>query len=97
MYWRSKGINIRSYLDDFLLLIAGYDDGCLLVILVEEDMRRAGLAINWDKGDNTSKHERRHLGFDVDIANESFKIPIARWEALWEDASAILNSKGSRV
>ena len=63
----------------------------------KEDMRRVCLAINWDRRDDTPKHEWRHLGFDVDLANGLFKVPIARWQALREDASAILNSKGSRV
>ncbi len=75
----------------------GYYAGCLLAKIVKEDMRRAGLAINWDKSDDISKHERRHLGFDVDLVNGLFKIPIARWETLREDALAILSSKGNRV
>jgi len=97
MYWRSKGIDILPYLDDFLLLLIGYDGGCLLAQIIKDDMRRAGLTINWDKRDDTPKHERRSLGFDVDLANGLFKIPIGRWEALREDAAAILNSKGTRV
>ena len=96
MYWKSKGINIIPYLEDFLILIMGYDVGCLLAKIVKEAMRRAGLAINWDKSDDTPKHERRHLGFDVDLADGLFKIPIAKWEALREDTSSVLNSKGSR-
>jgi hypothetical protein len=97
IYWRSKGIYILPYLDDFWILIMGYYAGCLLAKIVKEDMRRAGLAINWDKSDDISKHERRHLGFDVDLVNGLFKIPIARWETLREDALAILSSKGNRV
>ena len=37
MFWRSRGINILPYLDDFLFLIMGYDAGCLLAKIVEED------------------------------------------------------------
>ncbi len=75
----------------------GYYAGCLLAKIIKEDMRRAGITINWDKIDDISKHERRHLGIDVDLANGLFKIHIARWEALREDASSILSSEGNQV
>ena len=75
MYWGSKGINILPYLDDSLFLIMGYDAGNFLAKVVKEDMRRAGLTINWNKNDDIPKHERRHLGFDVDRANGLFKYP----------------------
>ena len=97
MYWRSKGTNILPYLDDFLILMMGYDVGCLLANIVKEEMHRAGLAISWDISDDKHKHEQTHLGFDVDLANGSFKIPIAEWEALREAAVAILNLKGTQV
>jgi hypothetical protein len=60
-------------------------------------MRRAGLAINQSKSDGTPKHDRVHLRFDVDLAAGLFKDPLTRWEALRDDALAILNSKGTRV
>ena len=59
-------------------------------------MRRTGLAINNDKSDGKPKHDRVHLGFDVDQTAGLFKVPITRWEALRADAAAILNSKGPR-
>ena len=97
MFWRYKGINILSCWDDFLFLIMGFDAGCLLAEISKEDMRREGLAINWEKSYYMPKHERRHLGFDVDLANELFKIPVARWEAIREHTYAILTLNGSRV
>jgi hypothetical protein len=97
MYWRTKRIKILPYLDDFIFLIMGYDVECLLAEIVEEDMCRAGLAINREKSDGTPKHNRVHLGLDVDLAAGLFKVPLARWEALRADAAAILNSKGTRV
>ena len=66
--------------------------------IIKEDMRRASsCTINWDKSDDTHRHEQIHLGFNVDLANGLFKIPIAKWEDLREDAAAIHYSKGSRV
>ena len=52
MHWRGKGINILPYLDDLLFLICGFEVGIRLARIVEEDMRLAGLSINWDKSDN---------------------------------------------
>jgi len=75
----------------------GYDAGCLLAAIVEEDMRRAGIAINRSKSDGTPKHDRVHLKFNVAMAAGLFKVPITRWEALRADAAAILNSRGTRV
>ena len=76
MFWRSRGISILPYLDDFLFLIMGYDAGCLLAKIVEEDMHCAGLAINQTKSDGTPKHDRVHLGFDVELAAGLFKVPL---------------------
>ncbi len=76
----------------------GYDAGCLLTTFVEEDMRRAGLSINWDVIDGIPKHERLHLWFDVELFAGLFKARIARWEALRNDAAAmLLNCKGTSV
>jgi hypothetical protein len=72
MFWRSKEINILLYLDYFLFLIMGFDAGYLLAKIVKEGMRREGLTINRDKSDYMPKHERRHVGFDVDLANGFF-------------------------
>ena len=76
MFWRSKGINILPYLDDLLFLICGYDAGIRLRSIIEEDMRLAGLSINWDKSDNVPLQERIHLGFIVNLAEGLFKIPV---------------------
>ena len=97
MYWRARGINIIPYLDDFLFLIMGYDAGCLLATIVEEDMPRAGLDINRAKGDGAPKHDRVNLRFNVDLAAGLIKVRITRWEALRAVAAAILNSRGTRV
>jgi hypothetical protein len=78
MYWRARGISILPYLHDFLFLVMGYDVGCLLATIYEDDMRRASLTINQAKSDGTPKHERSHLGFDVDLVAGLFKVPITR-------------------
>jgi len=53
-------------MDDLPFLIFGYK---ARLAFFEEDMRLAGLLINWDKSDGTLLHRRLHLDFiDVDIA-----------------------------
>ena len=78
MYWRAKGINILSYLDDLMFLITGYNACNLLARIVEEYMRLAGMLINWDKSGNEPLHERLHLGFVVDLTHGLFKVPPTR-------------------
>jgi hypothetical protein len=97
MYWRGKGINIFPYLDDLLFLIYGYEAGIKLARIVEEDMRLAGLSINWDKSDNIPLQERVHFGFLVNLAEDLFKVPITRWESLHKDITSILISHNGRV
>jgi hypothetical protein len=76
MYWKGKGINILPYLDDLLFLIYGYEAGINLARIIEEDMRLAGLSINWDKSDNIPLQERVHLGFLVNLAEGLFIVSI---------------------
>ena len=72
MYWRAKGNNIIPCLDDLLFLIFGYKACLDMARIAGEDMRLAGLTINWDKSECTPLHERLHLGFDVDLASGVF-------------------------
>ena len=97
MYWRARGINILPYLDDLLVMITGCEACRTLARIVEEEMRLAGLTINWEKSDGTPLQERIHLGFVVNLAEGLFKVPIRRWEALTVSVGLILSSKGVRV
>ncbi len=57
MYWRARGINILFYLDDLLFMITGCEACRALARIVEEDMRLAGLSINWEK---TMEHRHKN-------------------------------------
>ncbi len=43
------------------------------------------------------RNSRRQLGFDVDIAEGKFQVPIDRWEALRDSVNALLNARKGRV
>jgi hypothetical protein len=84
-------------LDDLLFLICSYEAGIRLRSIIEEDMRLAGLSINWDKSDNVPLQERIHLGFIVNLAEGIFKIPVTILESLHKEIESILNSQNGRV
>ena len=46
-----------------------YDAFLDLARIVKEDIRLAGLTINWDKSDGNPLHECLYLGFDVDLVS----------------------------
>ncbi len=95
MYRRTKDINIILYLDDLLFLITGCEACRRLARIVEEDMHRAGLTINWEKSDGNLWQERLHLGFVV--SEGFFKVPFHRWEALRTSDEKIISAKDVRV
>ncbi len=59
-------------------MITGCEACRTLARIVEEDMRLAGLSINWEKNDGTPSQERIHLGFVIILADGLFKVPIRR-------------------
>ncbi len=61
MYWRAKGITILPYLDYLLFIFTSCEACRRSSRIVEEDMRLAGLTINWEKSDGIPLQERIHL------------------------------------
>jgi hypothetical protein len=64
---------------------------------VEGDMCNAGLQINVPKCGTIPHHKRRQLGFDVDLAEGLFTVPLERWEALQSKTNAIMSARNGRV
>ena len=64
---------------------------------MRKEFYSAGLIINVPKYYLTPSLMLRQLGFDVDMAEGKFRVPVDRWEALqfWNDS--ILSAKGGRV
>jgi len=55
-------------------------------------MLNAGLQINVPQCGTIPQHKRRQLGFDVDLADGLFTMPLERWEALQSKTDAILSA-----
>ena len=64
---------------------------------VESDMFNAGLQINVPKRGTIPQHKRCQLGFDVDLAEGIFTVPLERWEALQSKTDAIMSARNGRV
>jgi len=56
-------------------------------------MFNAGLHINVPKCGTIPQHKRCQLGFDVDLAEGLFTMPIERWKALQSKIDAILSTR----
>jgi hypothetical protein len=64
---------------------------------MEADMFNAGLHIHVPKCGTIPQHKRRQLGFDVNLAEGLFTLPLERWEALKSKTDAILSARNGRV
>ncbi len=57
----------------------------------------AGFIINEPKCNLDPALCLRQLGFDVDMGEGKFRVPVDRWEALQSKTDAILSARGGRV
>ena len=71
---------------------------CLLLCRrVRKDFFDAGLIINEPKCQNEPALCLHQLGFDVDMGEGKFRVPVDRWEALQAKADVILAARGGRI
>ena len=82
MYWRRSGISVLPYLDDFFFTKKGKQACLQLCLRLQKDFFSAGLIINVPKCCLTPALVLRQLGFDVDMGEGKFRVPVDRWEAL---------------
>ncbi len=68
-----------------------------LCLRVRKDFFAAGLIINVPKCCLTPALVLRQLGFDVDMGEGKFRVPVDRWEALQSLTDSILSARGGRV
>ena len=97
MYWRRCGIRVLPYLDDLFFPKKGVRACRFVGIRIDGDCFKAGLLIHFEKSSMIPLLERKHLGCEVDIGAEYFRVPADRWEALQFSTDALLIAKGGRV
>jgi hypothetical protein len=97
MYWRKSGISVLPYMDDLFFSRKGEQVCLRLFLRVWKDFFSAGISINMPKCCLTPAPVLRQLGFDVDMAEGKFRVPVERWEALQSLIDFILSAIGGRV
>ncbi len=65
--------------------------------MVIQDLFLAGFIINEPKCSLDPALCLQKLGFNVDMGEGKFRVPIDRWEALQSKTDAILSAKGGRI
>ena len=87
-HWRSKGIHVHAYLDDFLA--GGFTDGSVhtpghavaVRLQILKDLTNAGFLLSAKKAQLTLVRSIRHLGMIVDFKEKVFTPPYDKFEAL---------------
>ena len=97
IYWKKGSINVLRYMYDFFFSKKGKQACLLLCRRVQKDFFDAGLIINESKCGLDPALCLRQLGFDVDMGEGEFRVPVGRWEALQSKTDAILTARGGRV
>ena len=80
IYWRKGGICVLPYLDDLFFSKKGKQPCLLLCQRVRKDFFDVGRIINEPKCNLNQAICLRQLGFDVDMGEEKFRVPVDRWE-----------------
>ena len=94
-HFRSKGVRVVAYIDDFLFLVPGNNLQLAATIrhLVLNTFTAAGLEINLDKSHLDFTHILQHLGFMIDLRLGVFLVPPDRWSKLQSLLSVALSSR----
>ncbi len=95
--FEEEGISVLPYLDDFFFSKKGKQARLQLCRKVGKDFFDAGLIKNVPKCTLDPALCLRQLGFDVDMGEGKFRVPVDRWEALQSKTDAILAARGGRV
>ena len=72
--WRADGIRVLIYLDDWLILARPYEVTQIRARILE-DCKAAHVAINWQKNSLNGVTQLTHLGVDIDLHRNCFKVP----------------------
>ena len=91
--WREQGIRCTMFLDDGIQAAETYERAYLQGNRQKQDMKKAGLTINFEKSNFTPVQQGSWLGFDIDTAALKLYVPKAKIEHLIN----LLNSLSSSL
>lgn len=77
-FWRTDGIRLMVYLDDWCFMAESVEEAERLVTLITAQMKKAGLLINAGKSVLKPQQRLKLLGFWIDTVEGSFRIPEER-------------------
>ena len=95
--WRSMGLKVILYLDDGICFAKSEEASSKASQLLQADLHAAGLVINCEKFNLIPTQLGRWLGYEIDLAAGSLRIPENRCERLTKDIEALLASSYSLV
>ena len=90
-HWRSTGIRMITYLDDWWFVV-GADEARRVLDRVLADCRRARIRVNLEKSQLDPTRTLVHLGFEINLNNNTFCASVPRWTTLQEDISELLRA-----
>jgi hypothetical protein len=96
-YWRSLGIRLLPYLDDFLFMAPSFVEPSELAARVLRDFQSAGFVVNMDKSVLHPSQSTTHLGMIVDSVSGQFEVPAHRWDKLQAAIRSITSATRHRV
>ena len=80
--WRTRGITLLQYLDDFLFFAPTAAAARAVRQWVLADFAAAGLLLSWPKCQLEPVQRLKHLGFVIDTSTMTFEAPADRWDRL---------------
>ena len=80
-HWRSSGVRMLAYLDDWLFLVPPVEAPALVARLLA-DCRAVRIAINREKSSLSVVRVLEHLGFEADLRANVFRPTCTRWDRL---------------
>ena len=72
---RLRGIQVTSFLDDFLILARSYEEALAHTTVTIDLLQRLGFQINWEKSSTEPRRSLEYLGVTVDLASMTFSLP----------------------
>eukprot|EP00732_Lithocolla_globosa_P007253 Lithocolla_globosa_v1_NODE_9038_length_755_cov_1.215714.p1 type:complete len:144 gc:universal NODE_9038_length_755_cov_1.215714:503-72(-) len=81
-YWRSQGMRLLHYLDDFCGGHQSFQHAVALATRMVSDLQTLGFFVNFVKSVLNPSHTLKMLGLIIDTELGQFRVPEAKWVKL---------------